>query len=276
MSDYASLFGGVLGSLISGLFGKAASEDTNKTNLKIANQNLGFQRENLDYEKALQQQIFNREDTAYQRTVNDMRLAGLNPVSMQGTNSAGEAIQTEPLHNDFQYSSAIGKIFEYINQMSTTRNNTTLTQAQANLINAQADNQKIKNLYEEDVLKADLLGIDLSNIGKRFENERNNIGWLNDISDLKFRTQFGITDSMPDYVKALNYATHQGNLKDDWLEGFRRKWDNDDFGKTFNYWDNETSPNFTNLQSALEKSNLKGALTENKIANALLKMLGIQ
>lgn len=267
-------FGDFLGALIGGLFGKASTEDTNKTNLKIANQNLGFQRENLDYEKALQREIFQREDTAYQRTVNDMRIAGLNPVSMQGTNSAGEAIQTEPMHNDFQYTSAIGKIFEYINTMSATRNNTTLTQAQANLINAQADNQKIKNLYEEDVLKSNLLGIDLSNIGKRFENERNNISWLNEINDFKFKTQFGITDSMPDFVKYLNYATHQGNLKKDWLDGFYRDWDS--FGRTFNYLDNETSPSFTNLENALEKTNLKGALTENKIANALLKMLGIQ
>lgn len=267
-------FFNALGSLVSGLLGKASAEDTNKTNLKIANQNLGFQRENLDYQKALQQEIFAREDSAYQRTVNDMRLAGLNPLSMQGTNAAGEAIATEPMHNDFQYTSAIGKIFDYINQMSVTRNNTTLTQAQANLINAQADNQKIKNLYEEDVLKSNLLGIDLSNIGKRFENERNNISWLNDISDLKFKTQFGITDSMPDFVKALNFATHQGNLKKDWLDSFNRDWDS--FGFTFGSWDNDSSPNFTNLQNALEQTNLLGALTENKTVNTLFKMLGIQ
>ena len=53
------------------------SDQTNATNKAIADQNLGFQRENLDYTKALQQQIFNREDSSYQRTVSDMRAAGL-------------------------------------------------------------------------------------------------------------------------------------------------------------------------------------------------------
>lgn len=78
---------------------------TNQLNKQIAEQNLTFQRENLDYQKALQQEIFNREDTSYQRTVEDMRKAGLNPLAMNGTDSAGEAIATEPLHNDMQYQS---------------------------------------------------------------------------------------------------------------------------------------------------------------------------
>lgn len=72
---------------------------TNASNERIANQNLGFQRENLDYQKQLQQQIFNREDTSYQRTVADMRNAGISPLAMQGTNGAGEAISTEALNN---------------------------------------------------------------------------------------------------------------------------------------------------------------------------------
>lgn len=75
---------------------------TNDVNKEIADQNLQFQRENFEYQKALQQKIFDREDSAYQRTVADMRQAGLSPLMMNGTNGAGEAIQTQPLHNDFQ------------------------------------------------------------------------------------------------------------------------------------------------------------------------------
>ena len=76
--------------------------ETNATNREIAEQNLGFQRENLEYQKELQKQIFEREDTSYQRTKADMLAAGLNPLSMQGTNGAGEAIATSPLNNNFQ------------------------------------------------------------------------------------------------------------------------------------------------------------------------------
>lgn len=78
------------------------ARETNATNKEIAEQNLDFQRDNLEYQKELQQQIFEREDTAYQRTKNDMLAAGLNPLTMQGTNGAGEAIATQPLNNSFQ------------------------------------------------------------------------------------------------------------------------------------------------------------------------------
>ena len=76
---------------------------TNQANKDIAEQNLQFQRENLDYQKALQERIFQREDSAYARTVSDMRQAGISPLVMQGTNGAGEAIATQPLHNEMQY-----------------------------------------------------------------------------------------------------------------------------------------------------------------------------
>lgn len=78
------------------------AKETNATNFQIAQENLGYQRELQEYNKALQQQIFEREDTSYERTARDMRNAGLNPLSMQGTNGAGEAIAQTPLNNNFQ------------------------------------------------------------------------------------------------------------------------------------------------------------------------------
>lgn len=105
-----SLFGGGSSSgEYPGIFGNPTEAwdqfkngQTNVVNKEIAEQNLQFQRENLDYQKALQERIFDREDTSYQRTVNDMRQAGLNPLTMNGKNGSGEAIATTPLHNDFQ------------------------------------------------------------------------------------------------------------------------------------------------------------------------------
>lgn len=78
------------------------AQDTNATNKAVADENLGFQRELQEYNKALQNRIFEREDTSYQRTAQDMISAGLNPLSMQGTNGVGEVIAQSPLHNDFQ------------------------------------------------------------------------------------------------------------------------------------------------------------------------------
>lgn len=79
------------------------ASDTNRMNYDVAMKNFGLQQENLNYQKDLQQQIFNREDTAYQRTANDMLAAGLNPLSMNGTNGAGEVISTTPSQIDYTH-----------------------------------------------------------------------------------------------------------------------------------------------------------------------------
>lgn len=82
-----------------------------ESNEKVAKQNLDFQKEKLEYDKQLQQQIFNREDSAYQRTVKDMRSAGVSPLAMQGTNGAGAVVTTEAPQN--------GMVYDYTSGMST-------------------------------------------------------------------------------------------------------------------------------------------------------------
>lgn len=257
-----------IGSWLGGLW----NDWTGKTNNEM---NLDFQRENLDYQKTLQEKIFEREDTAYQRTVNDMRLAGLNPVSMQGTNAAGEAIQTSsPESTKTSDIQALGEIMNVISQLNVNRNNNSVSQANANLINAQAENQKIKNLYESDILAKTIDSLDLGNIGKRFQNQRDNISWQQELKNLAFNEQFGISDNMPNFAKILAFATHQGNLPKNWYKNqMPDSWEN--FGKYYNYTDNFENPSFSNLQSLLEKSNLKGAISESQIGNMLLRLLGI-
>ena len=75
-------------------------------NENVANQNLDFQRNMFEYNKAIQAQQWEREDTAYQRTAQDMIKAGLNPLSMQGTNGAGEVVSNTPIQNNMQYPTA--------------------------------------------------------------------------------------------------------------------------------------------------------------------------
>lgn len=65
----------------------------NERNYKTNRKDVAWQREqyleNRDYERALQQQIFEREDTAIQRAVQDAGKAGFSPLSVAGGNGAG-------------------------------------------------------------------------------------------------------------------------------------------------------------------------------------------
>lgn len=245
------------------------------TGKTIAEKNLEFQRENLDYTKGLNEKLMEREDTAYQRTGADMRAAGISPLTMNGTNGAGTLMGANaPQANKTSDIQAIGQILNVLNSVSNTRSNASVSNAQANLINAQADNQKIKNLWENDILASTFEGLDLKNISNRFNNEILNIDWNNKKRSLAFNEQFGLSDNMPDFVKMLNYATHQGNLDKDWNKNYTPdSWEN--FGKYFTFQKDFKNPSFSNLQGMLEQSNLKGALQDNAITNALLKLIGI-
>lgn len=78
------------------------ARETNQMNWNVAQQNLAYQNKLFEYNKALQQQQWEREDTSYQRTKADMLAAGLNPLSMQGTNGAGEVVSQTAPQNNFQ------------------------------------------------------------------------------------------------------------------------------------------------------------------------------
>lgn len=171
----------------------------NKTNKEIADSNLDFQREQFEYEKALQEEMFQREDTANQRTVNDMRLAGLNPLNMTGTNGAGNVVGATAPQNNYQMNSTQG--FEILNQIfnaalsaKSVASNNSLQQANANLLNAQAQNQNIKNVYEADTLQTILSGY-------KYDNDLKFLNQQNQLENYLFNASMGWTENMPDWLK---------------------------------------------------------------------------
>lgn len=159
------------------------TDKTNQTNKDIANQNLQFQDENLQYQKNLQKQIFAREDNAVQRRVDDLVAAGLSPTLAAGSAAnAGQAIETQALHNDYSpktmptygLSSMIGAgldALKAVGELNRQKSEIEYLQNQSANVKADTANKLIFGENADQWYKLRNYGLGLKNKNQGFNNE---------------------------------------------------------------------------------------------------------
>lgn len=211
-------------------------------------------RENLDYQKALQQQIFEREDTAYQRSVNDMRLAGLNPLSMNGTDGAGEVVDTTP-PEDMGNLAALTQVFNMFNTLRAGNASANLQNAQAANLQSQTTTNDLFNQTYAESLSVDLLG-------KQFENEIKNFNLHELRRNAAFNDIYGLSDNMTPELKSMAFLVGHGPLSTVKPNYESKATDLFGSGVTHAPYDYTKNLDFTT------------AMQSDKILNYLLKILG--
>lgn len=142
----------MLGALISGglgLIGNILGYGAEKEQAEL-NYRLGM--ENLQYQKDLQQKIFEREDNAVQRRMADLEKAGLSKTLAAGSAAGAGAVvhtQAPQKRQDFD---RLSKMFDFQQTLMNTINikkaqaDVNATNAQAELIKQQAENAKTEKL----------------------------------------------------------------------------------------------------------------------------------
>lgn len=112
-----------LGSVVDGVFGLASSlinrkaqKDTNRSNERNVDKTNALQldmfNKQMDYTKALQQEEWRRQDSAYQRTVDDLVNAGLSPLLASGGATSSGAVVSTPSAPHLSVAQAIAPQFD--------------------------------------------------------------------------------------------------------------------------------------------------------------------
>lgn len=122
---------------------------TNQANAN-AQANLEYQKQVFDWQKNLQERIFQREDNAIQRQTADLKAAGFNPILAAGGKGAGagQAIKINAPQKKFHRNDMVQALQNYVGLM-TQKANIAQTQAGADLAMSQAGATQVRKNIDQ-------------------------------------------------------------------------------------------------------------------------------
>lgn len=218
--------------------------------------NRAWAEENRDYERALQQTLFDREDTAIQRQAEALSSMGINPASQQLNGlGAGQALSpstaptasaqdSDPLHSDYRKENVLSSMVQGMQgglsslvSLADTMNGLQTGIEQRDALKLQNDAKYLQNLKD-----AHNLGLDYTLIynGK---NKRNvsTVRNTTDENGYPISESYGSVTSTPEYLESKGNYFRSEELKKEESEFKRRN-------KLFSYDSNPT--NYLNLLSS--------------------------
>lgn len=206
-----------------------------------------------EWQQATQKKQWEREDTAYQRTAQDMLNAGLNPLTMQGTDGAGELISPDTPQMSTENSTNLMNSF--VNQMESIATG----KQERDLLQSQIDSQRLQNIkYARDN------GLIYN---PRFSNPNHRTGKYN-YTNFEYDENGNRINTGPDKKISVGTESYDYNINDPYqiqlLENDNKVkkllWDNmniDNDEKKGNYQnDTKIERNLTTLQKWLDSERL--------------------
>lgn len=166
---------------------------TNASNEKVAQMN-------IDYQKEYNAQVFQREDTANQRAVADMRAAGLNPLANYSPSGSG-GVAAAPQSN-MHYESGNSKLMENLQAL------------QAGTSIAESLQNQALGLQQMQQNDAALQGQRLLNQSQSMANEYDKMTLLDRVNQQKYSSislQQSVSRAQYDYDYRRYYGIHEGD-----------------------------------------------------------------